>query len=258
VAPNVSGLTVTCVDVESASGPMAVALVTPDTLLNIRSGPGVENPIEDTFSYDTTMIGLTGEEATVDDSRWVEVCDESGILGWVNATYLTEYIPSDQFCNDARVTSLLDKAQNAFANSDAAAFASLVSPAHGVDVWLWNSGVPVNYDAAEASAAFASDFVEDWGIHPASGQETSGSFRELVLPELKDTFVSSAERYCNDSELSSYLNPWPDDYVNINFYQIFRPGSPGVELDWNAFFVGVEYVNGQPYLFSLIHFIWTP
>ena len=240
-----------------ATGSMGVVLVTPDEVLNIRSGPGVENDIEGIYSSNETDIALSGASEIVDGSRWVQVCVEGEPVGWVNATYLTEVLPSGQFCGDARVTSLLDKMQTAFANRDGQAFASLVSPAHGVYVWLWNSGLPVNFDAAHAGFAFESDFVNDWGTHPASGIETSGTFHELVLPELQDTFVASAQRRCNDGEISSYGETWPAEYANINFYQVVRPGTPGVELDWNVFLVGVEYVNGQPYLFSLIHFIWT-
>jgi hypothetical protein len=127
-----------------------------------------------------------------------------------------------------------------------------------VDVWLWNSGKAVNFDREHAHVAFETTYVHDWGSHPASGLDTFGSFQEMVLPELQDTFVSTAQRKCNDGAISSYGNTWPAAYSNINFYQVYRPGTPGVELDWNAFLVGVEYVNGRPYLFSLIHFIWTP
>ena len=241
-----------------ASGTIGVVLVSPEEVLNIRSGPGVENPIEGIYSSNETGIAVTGASAVVDDSRWVQVCDTEGMVGWVNATYLTEVLPPGQFCGDARVTALLDKMQAAFANQDGRAFSSLVSPTHGVDIWLWNSGAPVNFDVEHALSAFESDFVYEWGAHPASGLDTSASFRELILPELQDTFVASAQRRCNDGDISSYANTWPAEYANINFYQVIRPGSPGVELDWNAFLVGVEYVNGQPYLFSLIHFIWTP
>lgn len=241
-----------------ATGTMGVVLVSPDEVLNIRSGPGVTNDIEGIYSSNETDIALSGASEIVDGSRWVQVCVEGEAVGWVNATYLTEVVPTGQFCGDTRVNALLDKLQAAFANSDGQTFASLVSPVHGVDVWLWNSGVPVNFDVEHARFAFTSDFVNDWGTHPASGIETSGTFPELILPELQDTFVASAERRCNDGDISSYGNTWPAEYANINFYQVYRPGSPGVELDWNAFLVGVEYVNGQPYLFSLIHFIWTP
>jgi len=226
--------------------------------LNIRSGPGVQNDIVGIYSSNEPDIALSGASEIVDGSRWAQVCVEGEPVGWVSATYLTEVLPSGQFCGDTRVTALLDKLQTVFANQDGQTFASLVSPIHGVDVWLWNSGLPVNYDAEHARFAFESDFINEWGTHPASGMETSGTFRELVLPELQDTFVPTAQRRCNDGEISSYGETWPAEYANINFYQVVRPGSPGVELDWNVFLVGVEYVNGQPYLFSLIHFIWTP
>lgn len=252
--PSATSAVISC----PATGSMGVVLVSPEEVLNIRSAPGVENPIEGVYASNETDIAVSGAAENVDEARWVQVCMAAEPIGWVNDTYLTEIVSSGEFCGDTRVTALLDKLQAAFANRDGQAFASLVSPKHGVDVWLWNSGTPVNFDAEHARFAFESDFVHAWGMHPASGLDTSGTFRELVLPELQDTFTASAQRRCNDGEISSYGSTWPVEYVNVNFYQVFRPGTAGVELDWNAFLVGVEYVNGQPYLFSLIHFIWTP
>lgn len=250
--------TVNCPAVGSVSGSHGVTLVQPNDVLNIRSAAGAGNPIVGTYGYNEVMIALTGATATVDGAAWVQVCDASGMVGWVNGTYLTEFVMPSRFCEDARVPALLDKMQAAFASLNGESFASLVSPAHGVDVWMWNSGKAVNFDAEHARWAFESTYVHDWGAHPASGMDTFGSFHDEVLPELQDVFVPSAQRRCNDGEISSYGETWPAEYANINFYQVVRPGTPGVELDWNVFLVGVEYVNGQPYLFSLIHFIWTP
>jgi hypothetical protein len=44
------------------------------------------------------------------------------------------------------------------------------------------------------------------------------------------------------------LEPWPHEFTNINYYTL-QPGSPGVELDWRTWLVGLEHSQGTPYLF---------
>ena len=240
------------------SGPYGVILVADTDVLNIRSGPGVGNLIVSSFPATYTDVMRTGPSTMVEGSLWVEVNPITGGKGWVNSEYLSEYITSSAFCADGRVQTLLQDFEDALRVSNGEFLASLVSPEHGMDVWLWNGGNAINFDAEHARWVFESTYVHNWGAHPASGLETSGTFRESVLPELQDAFVPSAQLRCNDPAISSYGVTWPAQYANVNFYQVFRPGSPGVELDWNAWLVGVEYVDGDPYLFALIHFIWTP
>ncbi|MBE3037249.1 MAG: hypothetical protein IMZ62_00315, partial [Chloroflexi bacterium] len=48
------------------------------------------------------------------------------------------------------------------------------------------------------------------------------------------------------------------EYANVNFYTVYKPGTPGVDLDFRYWLVGVEFVQGQPYVFALIHFAWEP
>ncbi len=240
------------------SGPYAVILVASNDALNIRSGPGAGNALLGAFQPTVTNVMRTGPSALVDESLWVEVNNPGGGAGWVDSHFLTKYVAPSAFCADARPQALLQNFAEAIQSGDGVRLASLVSPRHGVDIWMWNSGNAINFDAEHARWVFESTYVHNWGTHPASGLETFGSFQELVLPQLRDTFVPAAEHRCNDTEISSYINTWPGNYANLNLYQVFRPGTPGVELDWNAWFVGVEYVNGNAYLFALIHFIWTP
>ncbi len=241
------------------SGPYAVVLVEAGDVLNIRSGPGAGNPVVGSFPPSARDVARTGPSFIVaDGGLWVEVQIPNGGRGWVNSKYLTEYVAPSTFCADSRVTTFLSEFRIAILTSDGEALSEMVSPAHGMDVWMWNSGNAINYDAEHARFMFESTFVHNWGAHPASGQDTKGSFHEVVLPELVEAFNTSFESRCNDAVVSSYGEPWPARYANVNFYQIVHAGTPGVELDWIVWLVGVENVGGRPYLFSLIHFIWTP
>ena len=66
----------------------AVVLVEDGDVLNVRSGPGVSNPVIASFGPTDTGIMLTGNQAMVGSSRWVEITgEEAG--GWASSVFLT-------------------------------------------------------------------------------------------------------------------------------------------------------------------------
>lgn len=242
----------------AVSGPYAVVLVLPNDVLNIRSGPGVENRIVGAMAYNEIDITRTGPSARVGDSIWWEIQSRAGTRGWANSAYLTEYVAPSDVC-DPNALTLLDDLKRAVMNEDGVLLASLVSPRHGLEVWLWRSGRPINFDAEHARWVFDSAYVHNWGAHPASGLDTHGTFRQAVLPYLKDMYTGGLETRCNERGVPGWnIDAWPEQYRNVNVYKLYKPGAPGVELDYRIWLAGVEYVGGKPYLFALIHFIWTP
>lgn len=62
----------------------AVVRVESDDVLNIRTGPGVKNPVAATLPFDHSGATLTGRAQKVGKARWVQVA----ITGWVNSSYL--------------------------------------------------------------------------------------------------------------------------------------------------------------------------
>jgi hypothetical protein len=198
-----------------------------------------------------------GPWAEVDDAVWVEIQSQSGVRGWVNASFLTEYVTPSSVC-DPKVLALMEQFEQAVTTANGELLATLVSPAHGLDVWAYRSGRPINFDADHARWAFESTFSHDWGTHPASGQAVVGAFHDTVLPGLADVFNASYTTTCNDTAISTYTNTWPEEYININVVRAYKPGSPGVDLDWRVWLIGTEYVSGKPYLFAIIQFIWVP
>jgi hypothetical protein len=150
---------------------------------------------------------------------------------------------------------------SALLNSNGETFGSLVSPAHGLDARLWRYGTVAHYTPEEASWVFQSVYVVSWGPAPGSGAETSGTFSGELLPKLQEVFGADYSLHCNDTlDLATFsLEPWPAEYTNINFYTVYKPGSEEFGgLDWRAWAVGIEYVQGNPKLFALIHFQWEP
>ncbi|NOY99396.1 MAG: SH3 domain-containing protein [Chloroflexi bacterium] len=246
----------------SVSGISAVILLPPGGVLNVRSGPGVSNPVVGTFPAAATNVMRTGAASKAGGALWVEVQRPGGGgTGWVNAKYLTEYVPSSTFCADSQVQTLLGDLKTALMTSNGNLLASLVSPAHGLDLRYFRYGTLANYTSEEAAWVFQSTYVVNWGPEPGSGIEKTGTFSQVPLPVLLEVFTSSYELHCNDAGVASAFSqdPWPVEYANVNFYDVYKPGTDAYGgLDWRSWLVGVEYVQGKPYLFALIHFEWEP
>jgi hypothetical protein len=242
------------------SGPYAVVRVLPGDVLTIRTGPGAEYASAGTFDASAATIMRTGPSSMVGEDLWVQVQNPSGGSGWVNAAFLSEAVSPAVFCADSRVPTLLVNFGNALKTANGTALASTVSPAHGMTVYLWRYGTPHTFKPADARWVFDSTYEHNWGMQPASGLDTIGSFQEAVLPNLRDVFNSSYTSTCDALGNAPQYgeHPWPQEYAGINYYTAFKPGTPGVDLDWRTWLVGVEYIQGQPYIFAVIHFAWEP
>ncbi len=242
-------------------GPYAVIQVTRNDTLNMRQGPGIKYRVVDRLAPDTINVQLTGKSERVGEARWVEAVRPSGNgTGWVSSVYLTEYVSPQAFCADKRVPQMLEQVGQAFIKQDGKLLSTLVSPEHGLDVTYLRTGNTASYTPEEARWMFESTYQMNWGTHPASGQAIQGPFHDKVLPDLLDVLSNPHETICNNPAMggSNYTFQWPPRYRNINFYALYKPGPAGEELAWRTWLAGVEYVNGQPYLFALLHLFWEP
>jgi photosystem II stability/assembly factor-like uncharacterized protein len=241
-------------------GPYAVMNVAPNNVLNIRSGTGVSYPIIGSFAPDAVNVMRTGNTASADFANWVEVQNPNGGTGWVNDYYLTEYVTSNFFVADSRLSLLIDKLKQAMNNSDGNLFASLISPKHGVSiVYHGNGGPSMIYLPDQARDVFTSTQVIDWGAEGATGNEAVGTFSRIIRPKLLDVLNATYELHPNDPQRADmYPQPWPDSYKNLNFFSVLKPASPNVVFDWREWLVGIEYVNGQPYIMMMSHFVNEP
>lgn len=238
----------------------AVILLAEGEALEVHREPDYDSPVIDLLAPGTAGLRLSGQERSVEDQTWREIYPPSGGSGWVNGWYLIEQMPPADFCADGRVNELIDRLGQALTSQDSELFASLVSPLHGLDVTYLRTGRTVNYGQEQAAWVLQSTYVNSWGTHPASGLEVTGAFRDLVLPPLLEVFSGGSGRSCNNPLMggSSYTFQWPVQYNQVNYYALHKPGSQGQELDWRTWLVGVEYVDGQPYLFALLHLFWEP
>jgi hypothetical protein len=161
-------------------------------------------------------------------------------------------------CNDPQVTALIDSFKSAVLKSDGPLLSSLVSPARGMDVAFFRDGTVITYDQEHAKFLFETTFQVDWGAEPGSGAAKKGSFHDVVVPKLQESFNQAYTLHCN--ELShggaTYELKWP---YQGEFYSVYFPGTEANgNMDWHTWVMGIEYVNGKPYIYALMQFFWEP
>jgi hypothetical protein len=234
--------------------PHAVFGIPEGETVTVRQVAGVSGGDVGELRFDQRGLTLTGNATSLGSSSWVEVERPTGGTGWVRAVDLTQDIPRDAFCGDARVRTLLEALQTSIADRDAAALQSIVSPRRGLTVrfdW-WNP--EVTFTTREIADLLGSDTPIDWGTQQAGGQ-IRGSFKQVVLPRL-DAVATGEVRYgCDETLIGPALREarWPSEYVNLNYYALFHPAEPtGSEFAWTTWLVGIEYVDNQPYVSHLV------
>jgi hypothetical protein len=237
-------------------GPYAVINVAVNDVLNIRSGAGVSNPILGYFASDAKDVMRTGPSASADGGVWVEVRRYDGLTGWVNSYYLTEYITHEAFCADTRIPPLIEQAKQSMVQANGNLLGPIVSPVHGVNMHLWAYGPGINFTQAAAADIYASTTVHNWGGGP-SGIPDTGTFNDVVKPKYLEVFnAAGRETYCDDlTKVFPLSRPWP--YPNIRFYNLYKPASDQF-FDFRTLLVGIEYINGQPYVYGMVTIIWEP
>src|SRR5512138_3163856 len=173
-------------------------------------------------------------------------------------TSTTAPVSSAEFCNDSKVTALIDSLKKAITTNDGALLSSLVSPSSGMDVAFYHNGTVVNYDQEHAKFVFETTYEADWGAQPASGEEKVGSFHDVVVPELVKSFNQQYTLYCNEVKHGGASYPVTFPYKK-DYYSMYYPGTDANgNMDWHTWVVGIEYVSGKPYIYALTQFFWEP
>ena len=241
-------------------GPYAVTLVAPNDVLNIRSLPGASNPVIGAFARDAANVMRTGPTQQADGAEWVEVLLPDGVnKGWVNSYYLTEHVSRETFCADPRIQPMITMLQEAITSSNGLLFGTLVSPKHGMNLNYWASSETVNYTSTTAQTVFTDPQMIKWGSGGRSGIVDIGPFAQIVQPQMVDVLNSPYQLNCDAlSYGQSYTNVLGYTNTNIHYYSVVKPPTPDIVLDWKVWLIRIEYVNGHPYLFGAVHYVWEP
>jgi hypothetical protein len=202
-------------------------------------------------------LHLTGNTTLLGSSEWVEVLRADGRTGWVPEVMLTEYVPPTQFCDDTSANAIISDFVQAVNERDGDRLASLVSEPRGllIRVDWWNP--EVRFSKEQVADLFADPTSVDWGSHFASNTRITGSFAEVVLPQIEDVLGGNAALACDDFQVRSLVQgiARPAAYENFNFYNFYRPAPQGgSEFNWRAWSILIEYIDGQPYLVGLVQY----
>jgi hypothetical protein len=233
-----------------------VVWVPADGLLPVQQPAGIPGLQVGALAPDARGISLTGASTLLGSSLWVEVV-APGVAGWVNSWYLTEDIPPAEFCSDPQVVAVLERLGEAILDRDGRALAALASPRRGLVIrhdW-WNPEVIL--PPADLPEIYASETVVLWGASDTPGAPIQGTFSQVIAPMLEDVFAEDAEVTCNSLRTGSTSGEvrWPGEYTNLNFYAFYRPANqPGSQLTWHTWAVGIEYVDGRPWVTVLVHY----
>ncbi len=238
-----------------------VVYVAVDDVLNVRSGPGVTNPVLSTLSPGASGVSLSANTATaVGASQWVAI-QAGGASGWVNDVYLTEVVDAAQFCQDAAARAALD-AFIAQVRQQSTTVSGTAQPLHmqrglHVRVNWWNPEVWLS--GTTLQNVYADAVSRSWGIADGSGLPIQGSFNQVIMPLLQRDLLGGSQVGCNVilHGGTAGLVQLPQEYAGINFFSVHRPPVPGgIEMDWGTWVVGVERWQGQYYVSFLVHFQW--
>jgi len=166
-------------------------------------------------------------------------------------------VSHDVFCADTRVPFIISQLKAGVDQSNGSVFSPFVSPTYGLDVRLWAYAAPVNFNTTSVSNIYSNTTVYNWGGGP-SGIPDTGTFKDLIQPKLLEVLnAPNMETYCDTlTKVYPLSNPWP--YPNIRYYNLYKPVTPGIELDYRTWLIGFEYINNQPHLHSLVTIVWEP
>ena len=240
---------------EAASG-LRYAVVWVEQALAVRQPAGITSSEVASLPADQRGIGVTGQSTLLGSSTWLEIFLPEGGSGWVNGYNLTEDVPAEAFCQDPRPVDLANRFILALQSESGVGLAQLASPKRGLIIrhdW-WNPEV-IN-EPGSLSHLFQDAAEQDWGINRDSGLSITGTFRDVILPQLMDVFSAAASFSCNRIATGNTGEEvsWPAEYTNLNFISFHRaPPSPS-SLNWRTWALGIEYVDGYPYLAVLVQY----
>ncbi|HEY4665807.1 MAG TPA: hypothetical protein VIH26_00760 [Anaerolineales bacterium] len=224
--------------------------------LAVRQPAGITSSEVALLPADQRGIGVTGQSTFLGSSTWLEIFLPEGGTGWVNGYNLTEDVSPEAFCQDPRPIDLANRFILALQGESGLELAQLASPKRGLIIrhdW-WNPEVIA--ELGSLPLLFQDSTELNWGISRDSGIPIIGSFAEVILPQLLDVFPIAPSFSCNRIATGNTAEEvaWPAEYTNLNFISFHRAAPSPSSLNWRSWALGIEYVNGSPYLAVLVQY----
>lgn len=242
-----------------------VVLVAADDTLNVRTGAGVSNPIIGKI-VPGAVVHRLGDTAVVGSSVWAEINTPEG-AGWVNATYLAAVVSASVFADDDRVMDLLD--DFAAAIDDNGDIRPMISER---GLYISHHASPIHFDRDELNGILTDDTTYKW---PSAALDSTDPSQLAELPSrtfaeaITDRWISvfdDDDRVVTinqpitggNGRLPQYAIPF--ELEGFNYVGLYDPGDdPQYEgLDWNTWYVAIDYEDGQPRIVGLTVDEWSP
>jgi hypothetical protein len=162
------------------------------------------------------------------------------------------------FCNDSQVIVVIDSLKSSVQTSNGELLSSLAHPARGMEVRWVRYGNAITYTVEQAKFLYETTFEADWGDEPGSGSPKTGSFHDVIVPDLARVFDQPYALHCNELKHGGATYELEFPYEG-NFYSIYFGGTDANGfLDWHTWVIGIDYVNGKPYIYAMMQFFWEP
>ncbi|MEM7140469.1 MAG: SH3 domain-containing protein [Actinomycetota bacterium] len=231
--------------------------VAADDVLNVRSGPGVENPIVGTLAPDAVGVDVDGEAERVGSQTWVPV-NADGLRGWVNRRFLV--VGADTALTPLMEDRLHDEFLVILSNLDPMWFRGTVEIG-GIGVYAdfptpWTS---IGVDELGAVHNFSPEGTED-RRDPDVTDTTVRTFLgfETAPWELIETNIGpDVDREAPNLFWAVGQPPEFFDRYTTGTVYIPEP-NPDVSLDWRRYTVVFDLDTGEPFIRGIWRWGWTP
>ncbi|MEZ5375102.1 MAG: hypothetical protein R2733_01225 [Acidimicrobiales bacterium] len=242
--------------------------VAADDVLNVRTGPGVSNPIIGEFGPTARDVHRFDVTEFVRDQRWGVVRFGQG-AGWVNLAFLRPVgttPPITIGSVDASIAGAADRVRELLGSGDVATLSEHVDPDRGLTVSVHASiteTTPVLSLAQVAGSATDSATLL-WGYTDGDGAPIVETIRQRLRAVAGDTGLTSTDAIGYDVRLG-----FGNSIDNIDHW---FPGSSVVEyhfdgtslygdFDWSSvrfvFDAEAETPSGRPVLLAIVQDTWT-
>lgn len=239
--------------------------IAPDDVLNVRTGPGVANPVITTLAPDARGIRRYAPTALVGTAVWTPIQVPGG-AGWVNARYLRPEGAATVQVLGTPIPAVADAAARvvaALAADDYAALAALASPTRGVrfSAYAYVSDEDPLITAAQLAGAASDPTVILWGYTDGEGAPIRRTIAQRLDDIAGSTALTSTEIIGHDVRVKT-----GNSFDNIA--EVF-PGLPVVEyhfsgtcclyggMDWESVRLVFENAAGGPRLVAVVQDTWT-
>ncbi len=238
--------------------PHAVVGVERDDVLNIREGPGVENPSVATIPPYGTNIEVTGEGVKVTNSTWVPV-NYQGEKGWVNSYYLAEQVGQA----DPQLLEKSNQVLLALKIKDFSTLASFVHPEKCLCFSPYPTIQPQDLVFCPSQIEnLASDNTQYmWGRFDGSGKPIRMTFSQYYDRFIYDVDFAHAEMIGFNQIIGTgnAINNIHEFFPQAVFVEYHFSGMDPQYggMDWRSLRLVFEKQNHEWYLVCIVHGEWT-